>query len=381
MKKNKIIIIVSAVLLALIIAISGILIAVLNKDTGVGYDGKKDNTSTVAPVDKDDDKGDKGEMNKNNTSVDNSPSRKPIKSNGNYNSIASGEQGKDFSSYTYDIKVTSFNVGGFYHGIDNGMNGDHTDDNIRPWILPNLQEWLGDMARYDADIYGMQEFCPTFFRQASKNINVSSKEAFAGVFKQLETFTGSTASGNQPMYMALAAHSASEYGLTDITTGHLGGKAPATQRAYIKGYTTVNGVKIAVYSVHLGFSDPAATADSISELITLMNKEDYCIVMGDMNTDTIIDRMKKAGFNVANGGDFGLFNTYEYSDSSYIDNIFTTKNIDIKYVECEKDKAGGSDHYPLSAYLKINKEMGSTKLDNPFTDSNNDGFIDGWYKP
>ena len=96
--------------------------------------------------------------------------------------------------------------------------------------------------------------------------------------------------------------------------------------------------------------------------------------------DEIASIFKKAGMNVANMDAFGNFQTYEYDTESYIDNIFTTPNIDINYVEAEVSKAGGSDHYPLSAYLKINKKMGSTKQ----TDTNkvsSDGFIDGWYKP
>lgn len=84
--------------------------------------------------------------------------------------------------------------------------------------------------------------------------------------------------------------------------------------------------------------------------------------MGDMNCNSAdeFQIMTDAGFNMANCGRFGAFNTYEYGNSTDnihpIDNIFTTSNIEIAYAECEYDMVGGSDHYPLSAYLMIKDE-------------------------
>lgn len=384
MNKKKLIALIS-VILALLIALAAVLIITLTGDKD--SDGDKSKTDTNASVsseddDKDDDTSsseDDASSKDDDTSSVTTIKRKPLRATGNYVPIVNTETGLVSNDYVYDIKVTSFNVGGFYHGVSNGMNGSPDYVNAQ-WVPGNLREWLSDISRFDSDIYALQEFCPVFYYDTSKNISISSKEVFTKVFKQLETYIGSTANGTQPMYMGLASNKSSQYALTDITYGHLGAKNPATQRAYMKGYVTVNGVRIAVYSVHLGFNDPAAAEDSINELINLMNNEDYCIVMGDMNTNEIGKKMKKAGFNVANTDKFGNFQTYEYKETSYIDNIFTTANIDIQYVECEKDKAGGSDHYPLSAYLRINKQMGSTKNPNNFT-TDNDGFIDGWFKP
>lgn len=381
MNKKKLIALI-AVIVALLIALTAVLIINLNGDKlSDEQESKKQTTASVSSKDdKEDDKSESDDTSsKDDASSVTTVKRKPLRANGNYTPIVNGESGLVNNEYTYDIKVTTFNVGGFYHGVSNGMNGSPDYENAQ-WVPGNLREWLSDIARFDADIYALQEFCPVFYYDNTKNISIASKEVFTKVFKQLETYTGSTANGTQPMYMGIASTKTSPYTLTDITYGHLGAKNTATQRAYMKGYVNVNGVRIAVYSVHLGFSDPAATEDSIYELINLMNNEDYCIVMGDMNTNDIGKVMKKAGFNVANTDKFGNFQTYEYKETSYIDNIFTTANIDIQFVECEVDKAGGSDHWPLSAYLKINKEMGSTKNPNQFA-TDNDGFIDGWYKP
>ncbi len=304
--------------------------------------------------------------------------RKPVRVENKYDPIDDGSTSAS-NSYTYDLKVTTFNVGGFYHGVDNGMH-ENPGAPYEQWVGGNLTQWLADIPRLDADVVGFQEFCPLFYENKTQGVNIASKDAFAKVFKTLETFEGVTNNGIQPMYMALGGNSNSPYKLTDISYGHLTDKDEASQRAYMKGYITVKGVKIAVYSVHLGFNDKTAVKDSWNEIVSLMNKEDYCIVMGDMNSNDIAAFMESKGFNVANMGKFGNFGTYEYDEEKYIDNIFTTANIKIQYAECEKALSGGSDHYPLSAYLKIDTKMGSTKVENPYkTDS--DGFIDGWYKP
>ena len=305
--------------------------------------------------------------------------RKPLRATGSYIPISDSETGSQYSDYTYDIKVTTFNIGGFYHGVSNGIDGSPDYINAE-WVPGNLLKWLQDLPRLDADIFALQELSPVFYYDDTKNISISSESLLVKVFKELDTFTGSTANGTQPMYMGLAVNNSSEYSLSDIEQGHLGSKRPASQRAYIKGYVNVKGVDIAVYSVHLGFSDPVAVQDSVNELIALMNRDEYCIVMGDMNSSTIGRTMKNAGMNVANTEEFGNFNTYEYDENSFIDNIFTTPNIKIQYVECEKALAGGSDHYPLSAYLKIDTSAGGGENTNRF-ETDSDGFISEWYRP
>lgn len=300
-----------------------------------------------------------------------SPYSKP-----NYKPVHSSVATED-NTYTYDIKVTTFNVGGYYHGVDNGL---HANGQYAEWVPGNLNAWLTSIARYDSDIFALQEFYPLFYNDEKNNINLTAKDVFSNVFKTLETREGTSENGSLPMYMAFGAQHTSKYNITDITMGYLSPKSADARRVYLKGYVTVDGVRVAVYNIHLGFKNTAVVKDSYNELIGLMRNEDYCIVMGDTNTNEIAPIFKKAGMNVANMGAFGNFQTYEYNTESYIDNIFTTSNIDIQYVEAETSKSGGSDHYPLSAYLKINKKMGSTKQ----TDTNkvsSDGFIDGWYKP
>lgn len=304
--------------------------------------------------------------------------KKPVYSEGDWKAINE----KDF---TYDIKVTTFNVGQFYHGTTNldVYGAQKVHEGILPeYVLNGYKQWQAWIADMESDIYALQEFNPIFYVNSKENVVQKSKDVFAEKFKTLATCTGTTNNGAIEVYMGLAAQSESKFTLTDITSGYLSGKDEAIQRPYLKGYTTVKGKKIAVFSVHLqpmNFGGPEARRDAIYELIRLMNKEEYAIAMGDFNGMTeIVTPMKEAGFHMANMGDFGNFNTYEYSTTSYIDNIFTTSNIDIEFVECETKFQAASDHYPLSAYLTIKDEAHSAIGE---VQVGEDGFIDGWYKP
>ena len=112
----------------------------------------------------------------------------------------------------------------------------------------------------------------------------------------------------------------------------------------------------------------------------MASKEEYAVIMGDMNCESAdeFQIMKDAGFNMANCGEFGAFDTYEYGAVDPIDNIFTTNNIDIAYVECEQILVGGSDHYPLSAYLVIQDQPHTSGI--PYTVGADD-YLEGWYQP
>lgn len=324
-----------------------------------GKEGKVDNTGIEAPE------------------VILSEGAKPVYSKGQWDPINK----KDFE---YDIKVTTFNVGQFYHGSTNldVYGGQKVHEGITPERILNAydqwQTWLTDM---ESDIYALQEFNPVFYKDTKANVVMNSRDVFSTKFKTLATSRGTTSNGTINVDMGLAVQNTSNFELTDVTSGYLSEKDVAVRRPYMKGYITVAGKRIAVFSVHLqpdGFGGKEARQDAAYELINLMNQEEYAIAMGDMNGVEVADYMKKAGMCVANMGEFGSFNTYEYGTDSYIDNIFTTSNIDIKFAECEKIYAAASDHYPLSAYLKIKDEAHTVA---PGSKVGSDGFLEDWYRP
>ncbi len=314
----------------------------------------------------------------------------PISMGGNYYLVKPGEEStvpEGGTAQTYDFSVTTFNVGGFAAGVDNGITKD-TDG--YGWS-DALTAWDRDIPKFTSDIYAMQEFSPMFYKekqggQVVESSIIWSKDKFASVFSQLETVQGATNFGEWEMNSALAATTVGGLTLKNISTGYLGGKSESERRCYIKGYVTVKGVDVAIYCVHLGFNDYQVDINTYYELIEMMRNEDYCIVMGDMNSDRITPIMQKYGFASANQGEFGKFNTYINGTDRYIDNIFVSKNITMEYAEClctdsdtSNDNRGYSDHLPLTAYLTVNTEMGSAK--DPITfNTDADGFVAEYYK-
>ena len=276
----------------------------------------------------------------------------------------------------YDLKVTSFNVGNWYHGVCN-LDVYGAQENINSGITPDhilraYDQWMGAFPQYDADVICMQEMKPDFYinnqndTDSSNDVVLTAEEVLDDYF-QVNSFTGATKNGELPMWMGMLSPNSGRYTLHDISTGHLCEDTPAYARAYMKGYVTVNGHEIAIYCVHLqpsssGLGTPEIRQQAYAELIEMAGKDEYAIIMGDMNCISVdeFQIMTDAGFNMANCGRFGAFNTYEYGNATdnicAIDNIFTTSNIEIAYAECEYDMVGGSDHYPLSAYLMIKDE-------------------------
>lgn len=303
--------------------------------------------------------------------------KKPVRSTGTWQPLAENE-------FLYDIKVTTHNVGHFYYGVTN-LDVYGAQEKVDPGILPEYimnayNDWMTVKEDLDSDIYAFQEWDPVFLIDTKKDLTISAEEAFDGAFQTLKYFEGKTGKG-VTLYNALGVSKNSQFALTDISSGFLGAKDKETQRLYVKGYTTVAGKRVAVFCIHLipyGTSGDAARQDSMRELAYLMSQEEYAIAMGDTNSNDIAAFMRKAGFHVANRDKFGDINTYYYSEGEYIDNIFTTSNIDIQYVECDKNRKGGSDHYPLTAYLKIKDETNSAGIQVPVGE---DGFMDGWYRP
>lgn len=384
MKRNIKKILTSAVTLLLVVA----MLCACNNSTGVT--GTEEELNGMQSADK------LGQSHEDDGSVTNGGTNapevtltagtKPYRSNGKWVSIKEG------SEVVYDLKVTSFNVGQWYHGVSN-LDVYGAQEKVHPGITPErvlgaYDSWMKAFPDYDSDIICAQEMSTIFMIDSKKDITLTAKEVLEDYFKEVYEFVGSTKNGAIPMYMGMLVPNASNYGLKNITTGHLCEDQPMYKRAYMKGYVTVNGHDIAVYCTHLqpnssGLGDATIRRQAYLELIELARNDEYAIIMGDMNPDTDMELefeiMKEAGFNMANCGDFGAMNTYEYRNDWAGDNIFTTSNIEIAYAEVEKSMAGGSDHYPISAYLVVKDEARTYGNDTHAVGS--DDYVEGWYQP
>ena len=260
-----------------------------------------------------------------------------------------------------DITVTSFNLGHFYLGTQYGITHAYGDDNAQK----ALNAWEEDFEKYPAksDIYAFQEYARIYYTDTQGN-KILPEDKLIGEgkpFKKIDTFYGYT-QGDMEMGMAFGVSGATQYDVHNITYGYLCGKDTYNRRAYIKGYVTVKGVEVALISIHPGFpNNQLYWQDCANEIAALMDAEDYAIVLGDTNSNNIAAYLQSRGYNAANHGKFGAIQTYMYKETACIDNIFTTPNIDILSVAVDPDACGSSDHYPITAGLFVDTEMGSTK--------------------
>ncbi len=268
-----------------------------------------------------------------------------------------------------EFTFTTFNVGGFAAGVDDGIHTSKTNyggvDAVKAWKM--LLDYDNNFQNHNwkSDFYFFQECSKTLWMDDANKLaapetgtTVMRNDVFSKVFKNLYDYTGimsgTWGAGNNNLVMA-----SNTFEVRDITYGTLSGKCEENRRGYMKGYIDINGVEIAVYNMHLGWSDNHGdvVVDSYYELIDLMNEDKYVIVAGDMNGSSLVEYMTAAGYKAANRGGFGDFNTYVNGQNHYIDNIFVSPNIEIKNVSVGSDADRAySDHYPLTVYLKINKD-------------------------
>ena len=132
------------------------------------------------------------------------------------------------------------------------------------------------------------------------------------------------------------------------------------KRTYIKSYIIIDDTVICLINTHLDY-ETAARSSEISELITVMNDDEYVIVCGDFNAEALSDfnLFTEAGYKIANGGDFGDFVTWPHTTDSWpngaVDNCIVSSNIKIQNAKVIDGTGtdGISDHKAFVAELRI----------------------------
>lgn len=151
----------------------------------------------------------------------------------------------------------------------------------------------------------------------------------------------------------------------DLDSGGYEGRG--WQRAEIK----IEDKTVAVYNTHLTWEAPNIRADQMKEVLRVMDEDEteYKVLTGDFNAQESNDEFDVylRNYNIANGKDDKWLDTYIPSDASMktnaIDNIITTRNIEIKEVEARDDQAVDSDHRALIATCELlDEERTSTQL-------------------
>ncbi|MBP3300004.1 MAG: hypothetical protein J6M34_00690 [Clostridia bacterium] len=234
------------------------------------------------------------------------------------------------------IKVATMNYGLWNDGATKFVEDSKVDTVLAAW-----KKMLDDN---DVDILAGQEWLRFFDRS-----NTMTAEDALFAYKYRYQFSTATGFGKN-----LVSKTAIENYVAKSFTKN-------KDRQYTKSYTTINGKKVCLINAHCSLETNFSInrKAEFEELIRIMDQEKYVIVFGDFNAYNVseFNLFKKAGYSVANGGEFGTFDTWTNFDkpSSWknkaIDNIIVSPNIEI--LDVKVDRRDLSDHNMLIADIRL----------------------------
>jgi len=251
------------------------------------------------------------------------------------------------SSVGSTIHVMTYNMGMFNYGISNGYNDAET-------MAEKFINWKRFFGKANVHIAGLQEKRNTFDVGEAINTNTEMLDYFYPYYSSQDTTHLSWAVIELRSSIEIEKPQSLRFNVSN--------------RTYVKGYITVNGKRILIMNVHLSPTVGMTPEEAVElrkqeaeEILEAVENEDYAIIFGDFNPGIGIsefDIYKNAGLDLANGGFFGVFDTYINTSNPTqkmpLDNIIV-KNLKILSVE-RLDYAWDmctSDHYPLYAKLQI----------------------------
>lgn len=158
--------------------------------------------------------------------------------------------------------------------------------------------------------------------------------------------------------------------LIDITKHQF--SSYSTHPYYFDYLMIIGGKTVHIINIHLDWYDKDIRATQISEIMAYISDFDYVVVIGDFNPFNYVNGQPvdssnpsmyeddfaiwtNAGFNIANGGSCGTFDTVVAIANGQwypCDNIVTTKNIKIKHAGVVSE-SWMNDHKILYADLDI----------------------------
>ena len=224
------------------------------------------------------------------------------------------------------FKIGTYNTGNFYNGVKPGIPNNAIDDQVLKIKRTTLKE--------KCDILCCQEF--NYFIDENNSINAYDK-AFAYLFPY--KFWGGS---EQIIYSSIAT--LSKIQLTTNLHQWIG-----DDRSLLHSIVSVNGKDIHILNCHLSWSDLSIRTQQIQKCITEMKKYEYVVLCGDFNVLSAneFNTFTVNGFNLANCGYFGEFNTWGNFGSNVqafraIDNIIYSDNLQLLDISINDDDI--SDH-------------------------------------
>lgn len=224
------------------------------------------------------------------------------------------------------IRVATYNVGD-YTGIDIKHGSEESRNAFREVF-----------AKTGADLWALQEDVE-FFNKETK------ESAFDAFYSSIHPNYKRNYSGNYNGKAFL-----SRFVLEDVHPIKYVGNMKYRHPWYLTGKIKIDGKSITLICLHFDWSDQAVRAEEIRQMLEFAKEQEYCIIMGDFNPEDYVDdgkkvstrlfykeelaRFQEIGFEPANAGKFGTFDTIVHSSFSQIspcpfDNILVTPNITI----------------------------------------------------
>lgn len=230
------------------------------------------------------------------------------------------------------IVLMTHNVGLFDNGGQNSKGTYRCPDEK---IEERKEMFKRLIARYEPDIIFTQE-SPLYMNESN---TVLGEEVYS---YRYENYGGSHEPANYAGYMG--RHIATNYPLIALSEINITG-----QRSYVKAYTYINGIKVALYDVHFGLTAENRAVE-IQALLNDLENEKYFIVGGDTNAEmNELAPLVNAGYIVANKGEFAT----DYW-GGHIDNFILSNNMKIVYTQMDSEIFSSmKDHNPLICTITV----------------------------
>ena len=248
------------------------------------------------------------------------------------------------------IKVATYNV------------GDYTGENIKHGSDESRQAFRDVFAKVGADLWALQEDVEFFNKETGES-------AFDAVYFSVLPNYKRNYTGNYNGKAFL-----SRFELNDVRPIKYEGNMKYRHPWYLTGKIVVEGREITLICLHFDWSDQVVRAEEIRQMLEFAKEQEYCIIMGDFNPEDYVDdgkkvstklfykeelaRFEEIGFEPANAGRFGTFDTIVHHTFNAIspcpfDNILVTPNIHILAAD-RVAEPWMNDHALVWAELEIN---------------------------
>ena len=240
------------------------------------------------------------------------------------------------------IRVMQYNIGMFNYGQTGGLSQDVA---IK---IANYKKFLGE---YQPNICGIEEYTNYI---DSDSIYGSDATLFDDLYFYKEPSRAE----------ALAVKSDYPYSAYQTFYVYSGSSdSRITAGMFVEYDANINGISVAVIAGAIAAGRTwEQRSDGFDELMTKLAGKENVIILIDTNVvsqsehDDLVFIAETAGYSVANGGYFGMFDTYNLNSEHYhkIDNVLVKGDIVLKNVIVPDVYADlSSDHYPIIADVEL----------------------------